>query len=91
MPPSAVPGEPHPGNSCCTEVAARANASVRRDGAWKTVQAAELVPGDLVKLSLGAVVAADVKLTAGTLAAAAVLAVILDLVKVRAFRRLGIT
>ena len=41
------------------------NASVRRDGAWKTVPAAELVPGDVVKLSLGAVVAADVKLTAG--------------------------
>ena len=30
------------------------NASVRRDGAWKTVPAAELVPGDVVKLSLGA-------------------------------------
>jgi H+-transporting ATPase len=41
------------------------NASVRRDGAWKTVPAAELVPGDVVKLSLGGVVAADVKLTAG--------------------------
>jgi len=41
------------------------NASVRRDGAWKTVPAAELVPGDLVKLSLGAVVAADVHLTGG--------------------------
>jgi H+-transporting ATPase len=41
------------------------NASVRRDGAWKTVLAAELVPGDLVKLSLGGVVAADVKLTGG--------------------------
>ena len=41
------------------------NASVRRDGAWKTIQAVELVPGDVVKLSLGAVVAADVKLTAG--------------------------
>jgi H+-transporting ATPase len=67
------------------------NASTRRDGAWKTVQAAELVPGHLVKLSLGAVVAADVKLTAGTLAPAAVLAVILDSVKVPAFRRLGIT
>jgi H+-transporting ATPase len=39
------------------------NASVRRDGAWKTVPAAELVPGDVVKLSLGAVVAADVHLT----------------------------
>jgi H+-transporting ATPase len=41
------------------------SASVRRDGAWKTIPAAELVPGDVVKLSLGAVVAADVKLTAG--------------------------
>src|ERR1700728_2228220 len=41
------------------------NASVRRDEAWKTVPAAELVPGDLVKLSLGGVVAADVKLTGG--------------------------
>ncbi len=29
------------------------NASVRRDGAWKTIPAAELVPGDWVKLSLG--------------------------------------
>src|ERR1700685_2847005 len=29
------------------------NASVRRDSAWKTVPAAELVPGDVVKLSLG--------------------------------------
>ena len=41
------------------------NASVRRDGAWKTVPAAELVPGDVVKLSLGGVVAADVHLTGG--------------------------
>jgi len=41
------------------------NAAVRRDGAWKTVPAAELVPGDVVKLSLGAVVAADVHLTGG--------------------------
>jgi H+-transporting ATPase len=40
-------------------------ASVRRDGAWKTVPAVELVPGDLVKLSLGGVVAADVTLTGG--------------------------
>src|SRR6202451_2595617 len=36
------------------------NASVRRDGVWKTVPAAELVRGDRVKLSLGSVVAADV-------------------------------
>jgi H+-transporting ATPase len=41
------------------------NASVRRDGVWATVPAAELVPGDAVKLSLGAVVAADVTLTEG--------------------------
>lgn len=41
------------------------NASVRRDGVWKIVPAVELVPGDVVKLSLGAVVAADVRLTGG--------------------------
>src|SRR6202161_4818587 len=40
-------------------------ASGKRDGPWKTVSAAELVPGDVVKLSLGGVVAADVKLTGG--------------------------
>jgi len=42
------------------------SASVQRDGVWKTVPAAELVCGDLVKLSLGAVVAADVHLTGGS-------------------------
>ncbi len=42
------------------------NASVRRDGTWKTIPAAELVCGDLVKLSLGGVVAADVHLTEGS-------------------------
>jgi H+-transporting ATPase len=42
------------------------NASVQRDGVWKTVPAAELVFGDLVKLSLGGVVAADVHLTSGS-------------------------
>jgi H+-transporting ATPase len=42
------------------------NASVQRDGVWKTVPAAELVCGDLVKLSLGGVVAADVHLTSGS-------------------------
>src|SRR5579863_1974625 len=41
------------------------NASVRRDGAWKIIPAVELVPGDVVKLSLGAVIAADVHLTGG--------------------------
>ncbi len=42
-------------------------ASVLRDGAWKNIPATELVPGDTVKLSLGAVVAADVKLIAGSI------------------------
>ncbi len=42
------------------------NASVRRDNVWATVPAAQLVPGDIVKLSLGAVVAADVRLTEGS-------------------------
>ena len=41
-------------------------ASVRRDGAWKNVPAKELVPGDMVKLSVGGVVAADVKLVEGS-------------------------
>jgi H+-transporting ATPase len=42
------------------------NAAVQRDNIWKTVPAAELVVGDVVKLSLGAVVAADVRLTGGS-------------------------
>jgi H+-transporting ATPase len=42
------------------------NASVERDGSWKTVPAAELVCGDVVKLSLGSVVAADVHLVGGS-------------------------
>jgi H+-transporting ATPase len=41
------------------------NASVRRDGTWKTIPTSELVVGDQVKLSLGGVVAADVTLTGG--------------------------
>ena len=42
------------------------NAAVKRDNAWTTVPAAGLVVGDVVKLSLGAVVAADVRLTEGS-------------------------
>ena len=42
------------------------NASVERDWIWKTLPAAELVRGDLVKLSLGGVVAADVHLIGGS-------------------------
>jgi H+-transporting ATPase len=41
------------------------SASVRRDGVWKTRPAADLVPGDIVKLSLGGVVAADARLIEG--------------------------
>jgi magnesium-transporting ATPase (P-type) len=42
-------------------------ASVKRDGQWTTVPAAELVAGDVVKLSLGAVVAADMRLIDGSI------------------------
>ncbi|MGC8531240.1 MAG: HAD-IC family P-type ATPase [Acidiphilium sp.] len=40
-------------------------ASVRRDGTWQSLPAADLVPGDIIKLSLGGVVAADVTLVSG--------------------------
>ena len=40
-------------------------ASVYRDGAWKTVPATGLTPGDVVKLSLGGVVPADALITSG--------------------------
>jgi H+-transporting ATPase len=42
------------------------NASARRDGVWKALSAAELVQGDVVKLSLGSVVPADVRLIDGS-------------------------
>jgi len=42
------------------------NASVRRDGIWKTMPAADVVRGDVVKLSLGGVVPADVHLVDGS-------------------------
>nr|WP_313955592.1 HAD-IC family P-type ATPase [Paraburkholderia sp. BCC1886] len=41
------------------------NASVCRDGIWSSVAAAELVPGDIVDLSLGGIVAADLRLLSG--------------------------
>jgi H+-transporting ATPase len=43
------------------------NASVLRDGEWITLPAAELVPGDIVKVSLGTVVAADVRIRQGSI------------------------
>src|SRR5580704_11839454 len=42
------------------------NASVLRDGKWQTLPSTQLVRGDLVKLSLGGVVAADVHLVDGS-------------------------
>lgn len=43
------------------------NASVQRDDEWKLLPATELVVGDLVKLSLGEVVAADVHILGGSI------------------------
>jgi H+-transporting ATPase len=43
------------------------SASVLRDGAWTILPAAELVPGDIVKLTLGSVVAADVRIREGSI------------------------
>jgi H+-transporting ATPase len=42
-------------------------ASVKRDGKWVTIPAVQLVAGDIVKLSLGAVVVADVRITGGSI------------------------
>jgi H+-transporting ATPase len=41
------------------------SASVRRDGAWTVLPAEQLVPGDVVKLSLGGIVPADTRLLEG--------------------------
>ena len=41
-------------------------AAVRRNGSWTRIAASGLVPDDVVKLSLGAVVPADIKITSGS-------------------------
>ncbi len=41
-------------------------AVVRRDGNWQTLPASELVPGDIVKLTLGSIVPADVRVLQGS-------------------------
>ncbi|HZR87372.1 MAG TPA: HAD-IC family P-type ATPase [Bradyrhizobium sp.] len=41
------------------------NAAVMRDGTWRVVPAADLVPGDVIKLTLGSVVAADARIGEG--------------------------
>jgi H+-transporting ATPase len=43
------------------------NASVLRDGSWMTLPAAALVPGDIVKLTLGTIVVADVHVLDGSI------------------------
>ncbi len=45
----------------------RVLARVRRDGAWTTLPAEELVPGDVIHLRQGSIVPADVKLEEGSL------------------------
>ncbi|MGD8310605.1 MAG: plasma-membrane proton-efflux P-type ATPase, partial [Chromatiales bacterium] len=40
-------------------------ARVRRDGRWKELDAAELVPGDVIRLRLGDIIPADAKLIEG--------------------------
>jgi H+-transporting ATPase len=42
-------------------------ARVKREGKWVEASAADLVPGDLVQVSLGSVVPADLRISAGTL------------------------
>jgi H+-transporting ATPase len=41
------------------------NAAVRRDNVWAVIPASGLVPGDTIKLSVGAVVASDVRIAEG--------------------------
>jgi H+-transporting ATPase len=40
-------------------------ATVMRDGNWQTIQAAMLVPGDIVRIRLGVIVPADLRLVGG--------------------------
>jgi H+-transporting ATPase len=40
-------------------------AAVRRDGRWQILATSELVPGDIIKLALGGIVPADVRLIGG--------------------------
>ncbi|MCP4200203.1 MAG: HAD-IC family P-type ATPase, partial [Proteobacteria bacterium] len=41
------------------------NAKVLRDNAWREIKASDLVPGDIVRVRLGEVVPADIKLVSG--------------------------
>ena len=44
-------------------------ARVKRNGVWKDIEARLLAPGDLVRIKLGNIVPADVKLTAAPISA----------------------
>jgi H+-transporting ATPase len=43
------------------------NATVRREGKWVTVSAAEMVPGDIAVIQMGDIVPADAKILRGSL------------------------
>src|SRR5580698_4212131 len=66
---NAAIGAVHEGRAQATIAALRSRlaltASVLRDGTWRTVASAELVPGDVVTLELGAVVPADATIASG--------------------------
>lgn len=40
-------------------------AKVLRDGVWKAIEAADLVPGDVIKIKIGDIIPADIKLIEG--------------------------
>lgn len=40
-------------------------ATVKRDGSWKVIDAADLVPGDIIRIKLGDVAPADLKVLEG--------------------------
>ena len=66
---NALLGQLQEGRAQATLKALRARlalrAAVRRDERWQILPASELVPGDIVKLSLGGIVPADLRLIGG--------------------------
>ncbi|HXZ60706.1 MAG TPA: HAD-IC family P-type ATPase [Steroidobacteraceae bacterium] len=66
---NAVLGQLHEGRTQATLKLLRSRlalrAAVRRDERWQILPASELVPGDIIKLSLGGIVPADVRVIGG--------------------------